>query len=88
MYASYLMPCIFLCFADAKMNHVRSSTVQLRNSGSQSDPVSLGKKCTSTHLLLLKSITSKMAIRPNKHSMLPSPNLKEIKDSSEFVVNL
>ncbi|XP_059098054.1 calcium/calmodulin-dependent protein kinase type II delta chain-like isoform X7 [Tigriopus californicus] len=45
---------------DAKMNHVRSSTVQLRNSGSQSDPVSLARKqevvrCTE---LILDAISS------------------------------
>ncbi|XP_059098049.1 calcium/calmodulin-dependent protein kinase type II alpha chain-like isoform X2 [Tigriopus californicus] len=45
---------------NAKMNHVRSSTVQLRNSGSQSDPVSLARKqevvrCTE---LILDAISS------------------------------
>lgn len=42
-------------FADVKMNHVRSSTVQMRNSGSQGDPAAVARKqeiIRSTELLL------------------------------------
>ncbi|TRY81047.1 hypothetical protein TCAL_06492 [Tigriopus californicus] len=49
--------------ADAKMNHVRSSTVQLRNSGSQSDPVSLGRAfLTHNNLKRREFGTAEMAV--------------------------
>jgi hypothetical protein len=36
---------VFDLFADVKMNHVRASSgaIQIRTSGSQSDPTSMGK---------------------------------------------